>query len=1006
MRGGYVKKFFCFLAFVFCLGIGVIFGEPVTAYAAGSVELYVDGELIGTYDGIMHAFEQMTDATESYVIRLKDESQIYQITEGYTWPAVERITIQGPASDSFAFVTISGDNTLQGDLGLQGVVVQFDEDAAEPGFSIKMQNHRVYIDGDVHISGENSWINTQTGEYFTEIVGELVGNEGSGIVIEGGPELFCDLTVDEMILSGAVDFRGGKSQSIIKRLETDSDSRIDLNSIYYVSQSGGGVNVSIGSCVIHGREDEVMGQSFMVDIGTSGSSFVVGDIIFDQEVGLGLCFNYGSLSNGPDFESVDVALNGEFENISYIQVQMNQVFSTFSAYKDEFSLDKLFIAPEFAGEVRGYCSAFCSDISQYTSGTFEAKKVEDTFYVDRDSIYLEEPSGDDTEQEIQSGEWIYVRTEEGTADIRGYVGEGAEVVRIPDTIDGLTVSIVSIMERTWYEADGTPRSTLEGVKEVIIPASATDVSAHAFMVHELFGDISVLEKLTVLEGNTAYKSIDGVLYTADGETVVAVPQAIDSVELPEGIRWIEEYAFYNCINLKKLYIPDTVEAMVTGSLRECDGLVDLRLSQNMESIFMNVGIGCDSLKRLYMPELKKCTMACADTHGYFDNIFASCANLDEVVFLDDNIKLLYGAENIFADCAPNLVAYCTIGSQTESVLQGLGFRTKSLDELQVLRLYDENISLNVGESHQNYLLRNPYDEAYFESPITWTSSDESVATVDKNGLIVAASFGETTISATCNGTTVSTKVRVAKTKEDLLRDFVTRMYTVALGRDADESGVEFWVDNLYGCADDGASISKGFILGPEFTGYNYSNSEFIEILYHTYFNRELDADGEAFWSSALESGATREQVLAGFVNSPEFFNLCRTYEINRGYMNEDGSAVNPGIYRFAERLYSVVLQRQGDEGGIESWTVAIASGGCTPEAAAQEFFMSEEYLMKWEPDEEFVKKLYRTFMDREADQAGIDSWIAALDSGATYTVVIQSFAACPEFQQIKAQYGL
>ncbi len=249
-----------------------------------------------------------------------------------------------------------------------------------------------------------------------------------------------------------------------------------------------------------------------------------------------------------------------------------------------------------------------------------------------------------------------------------------------------------------------------------------------------------------------------------------------------------------------------------------------------------------------------------------------------------------------------------------------------------------------------------------------------------------------------------------KSPDDIAREnvtaFVERMYTVALGRDADPSGVQFWVDNLYSYVDDGASISKGFILGPEFIGYNYSNSEFIEILYHTYFNRELDEAGEAFWSSALENGATREQVLAGFVNSPEFFSLCRGYGISRGYLNENGTAVNPGIYRFAERLYSTILERQGDEDGIESWTVAIAGGGCTPEAAAESFFWSGEYLAKGTSDEAFVKALYRTFMDREADPFGIEAWKAALDGGVDRKTVMNSFAACDEFQQIKAQYGL
>ncbi len=290
---------------------------------------------------------------------------------------------------------------------------------------------------------------------------------------------------------------------------------------------------------------------------------------------------------------------------------------------------------------------------------------------------------------------------------------------------------------------------------------------------------------------------------------------------------------------------------------------------------------------------------------------------------------------------------------------------------------------------------------------TWAVLEEALANAEA---VLAKDATAEEVAEALNALKAAVDGLVVKTPEDIAREnvtaFVERMYTVALGRDADPSGVGFWVDNLYSYADDGASISKGFILGPEFIGYNYSNSEFIEILYHTYFNRELDEAGEAFWSSALESGASREAVLAGFVNSPEFFNLCRGYGISRGYLYEDGNAVNPGIYRFAERLYSTILERQGDEEGIEAWTVAIAGGGCSPEAAAESFFWSGEYLSKNTSDEDFVKALYRTFMDREADQAGVDAWKELLVNGVDRKTVLQSFAACPEFQQIKAEYGL
>lgn len=65
------------------------------------------------------------------------------------------------------------------------------------------------------------------------------------------------------------------------------------------------------------------------------------------------------------------------------------------------------------------------------------------------------------------------------------------------------------------------------------------------------------------------------------------------------------------------------------------------------------------------------------------------------------------------------------------------------------------------------------------------------------------------------------------------------------------------------------------------------------------------------WMTLLAEGKSRGYVLSGFVNSVEFDNLCTSFGISRGTMTEEGIALNSGIRRFAERLYSKVLGRTG-----------------------------------------------------------------------------------------------
>ena len=56
-------------------------------------------------------------------------------------------------------------------------------------------------------------------------------------------------------------------------------------------------------------------------------------------------------------------------------------------------------------------------------------------------------------------------------------------------------------------------------------------------------------------------------------------------------------------------------------------------------------------------------------------------------------------------------------------------------------------------------------------------------------------------------------------------------------------------------------------------------------MYKAFFNRDPDPVGYNGWVSDLNSGKSRYHVLAGFVNSREFNELCASYGINAGVLN-------------------------------------------------------------------------------------------------------------------------
>ena len=110
--------------------------------------------------------------------------------------------------------------------------------------------------------------------------------------------------------------------------------------------------------------------------------------------------------------------------------------------------------------------------------------------------------------------------------------------------------------------------------------------------------------------------------------------------------------------------------------------------------------------------------------------------------------------------------------------------------------------------------------------------------------------------------------------------FVTRFYQQCLGREPDAPGLEGWVNALITGTLCGADVANGFIFSQEFINRNTSNETFVTILYRAFFGREPDTNGYNGWVNYLYSGATRQDVLNGFIYSQEFNNLCANYGIS------------------------------------------------------------------------------------------------------------------------------
>ncbi len=106
---------------------------------------------------------------------------------------------------------------------------------------------------------------------------------------------------------------------------------------------------------------------------------------------------------------------------------------------------------------------------------------------------------------------------------------------------------------------------------------------------------------------------------------------------------------------------------------------------------------------------------------------------------------------------------------------------------------------------------------------------------------------------------------------------------------------------------------------------------------------------------------------------------------------------------FVTTLYVRILGRGPDLAGLQSF-VAQLQQTRTVLPTVLNFLHSPEFLARNTTNTEYVTVLYRVFLDRVPDAAGLAIWVAQLTQGtATRDQLAAQFAASPEFQAIQHQ---
>ena len=238
-------------------------------------------------------------------------------------------------------------------------------------------------------------------------------------------------------------------------------------------------------------------------------------------------------------------------------------------------------------------------------------------------------------------------------------------------------------------------------------------------------------------------------------------------------------------------------------------------------------------------------------------------------------------------------------------------------------------------------------------------------------------------------------------------DFVERLYVVALNRPSEKEGKDYWCELVGNGTLTGADCARFFLTSPEFKGRGLSDEDFLKVLYKTFFDRDAanDPDGFNFWMNSLKS-VGKDTVVEGFINSPEWCDICATYGVKSGAPTAKATKASKNATAFATRLYTECLGREPEEGGLKYWSLGLTNLELTGSQAAHEFFYCKEFNDHNFDNKELLTRMYRTFMGREPDTDGLNYWLDNMNKGMTKDQVFNSFVQSQEFTEICASYAI
>jgi uncharacterized repeat protein (TIGR02543 family) len=403
-----------------------------------------------------------------------------------------------------------------------------------------------------------------------------------------------------------------------------------------------------------------------------------------------------------------------------------------------------------------------------------------------------------------------VKYEEGITNIPGYLFDrcsGLQNITIPDTVTEIGHCSFSFCSK---------------LTDVKFSANLTKIGKSAFYEDPLLSTADVPSSVKDIEDNVFYECSslktfswpatgtsmgDYVFYGCSALTDVTLPKdrvyinsytfygcsSLVSINLPNSLQHIENNAFQNCTKLSTITIPGSVLTIDNSAFQNCDSLVKVEIPNGVQTVGNDCFYDCDKLTDVTVADsvtsigteaFKSCDILANVKLGtglteLKDSTFMDCPKIVSIVIpyyvtkIDAQVfKNDYGLTDITLPRALASIGNDTFSYPGKMTIHGIsGTYAQTYANLKSIKFIDTSVpvtsvtvtpTLTTLFQDKTIHLSLSVQPANMTDSIVWTSSNETVATVDTSGTVSGKSAGTATITATVGSRKATCKVTVVK----------------------------------------------------------------------------------------------------------------------------------------------------------------------------------------------------------------------------------------------------